>query len=423
MAREKISDALAERVRMRARYRCEYCQRRLTGQVGELEHIVPVDAAGPSTFTNLALACRRCNGNKRNQSYGHDPVTGRRVKLFHPRHHRWEAHFITARPHVLGRTPVGRATATLLFRKQNSFHADDLGWRFLYEVRHQDTYDYLNRLRGFRLANRFRKVEDMVRQYNSRILQTPKEDLRVVRWVSLLLLAECYYTRSISDDVIKGLRLINELKCLAATAEEVREAGIVEYVLLKQAILRFRDSDKLRRSYTAMYFEALKEFTKAFAVDTVLTNLRWRADAARFGSPLNAVVSANDVRIAFDADHSGRELMYVSDIELTLSKPSRFGEALLDELDCRIQLSGYGQDADFARAILMRRRWWMLNFHTGQRIRWRLLERDIRLWKAVEMYHEVRELGDFGKTRLRKTEHALKLQKLLSRVMADGTRT
>ncbi len=47
---------------------------------------------------------------------GTDPITGREVSLFHPRRHIWSEHFrwSSDQPHLLGMTPIDRATIAAL---------------------------------------------------------------------------------------------------------------------------------------------------------------------------------------------------------------------------------------------------------------------------------------------------------------------
>jgi hypothetical protein len=105
-------------VRARAGDRCGYClspQRLVQGWL-EVEHLVPTALGGPDTEDNLWLACRLCNNYKGVQTDGLDPDTGKRVPLFNPRRQRWSGHFAWSEDgtRVLGRTPIGRATALAL---------------------------------------------------------------------------------------------------------------------------------------------------------------------------------------------------------------------------------------------------------------------------------------------------------------------
>lgn len=112
-----ITQAELERqVRERAGNRCEYCgmHQSLQGGTFHVEHIVPRCRGGPTSTSNLALACPSCNLHKTNRVEVPDPETGVCVDLFHPRLHVWNEHFVWDDFEIVGRTPVGRATIAAL---------------------------------------------------------------------------------------------------------------------------------------------------------------------------------------------------------------------------------------------------------------------------------------------------------------------
>ena len=81
-----------------------------------IEHITPRVRGGSNEEANLWLACGLCNRAKREQTHGRDPVTGRRVRLFHPRRQQWQRHFQWSADgtEIIGRTVCGRATVAAL---------------------------------------------------------------------------------------------------------------------------------------------------------------------------------------------------------------------------------------------------------------------------------------------------------------------
>lgn len=118
MSRAAISAELRRRVAETARHRCGYCltSQRVVGPLLEIDHIVPEAHGGSSEEENLFLACPMCNGHKSDKLSGVDPDTGEMVRLFHPRLDVWTDHFEWAEggASILGKTPVGRATARSL---------------------------------------------------------------------------------------------------------------------------------------------------------------------------------------------------------------------------------------------------------------------------------------------------------------------
>jgi hypothetical protein len=108
--------ALVELVRRRAGDICEYCH--LPQQLSELrfhiEHIIPRQHGGTDGAENLALACPDCNLVKGPNLTGVEPGTRQVVRLFHPRRDTWAEHFALDGALVVGKTPVGRVTVSLL---------------------------------------------------------------------------------------------------------------------------------------------------------------------------------------------------------------------------------------------------------------------------------------------------------------------
>jgi hypothetical protein len=108
--------ALRELVRRRAGNRCEYCH--LPQEFSELqfhiEHIIPRQHGGTEAPENLALACPECNLAKGPNLAALQPGGLKIVRLFNPRHDKWVRHFRSNGVHIVGKTPIGRASVALL---------------------------------------------------------------------------------------------------------------------------------------------------------------------------------------------------------------------------------------------------------------------------------------------------------------------
>ncbi|MEA5467720.1 HNH endonuclease signature motif containing protein [Spirulina sp. 06S082] len=109
-----ISKSLYEKVRQRAKYRCEYCHypEILSASPLSIDHLQPQSLGGTNQFDNLALACRRCNERRYNFTTGIDPETKEETRLFNPRNDAWRDNFIWTADgmQVIGITNIGRAT-------------------------------------------------------------------------------------------------------------------------------------------------------------------------------------------------------------------------------------------------------------------------------------------------------------------------
>ena len=117
MSAGHIPASLERLVRRRAGGLCEYCRLPQSSQEAtfHVDHIKPRSTGGPTTASNLALACVTCSLRKASRERMRDPGTGTLVPLYHPRRHRWADHFTWTRSwRVKGRTPIGRATAAAL---------------------------------------------------------------------------------------------------------------------------------------------------------------------------------------------------------------------------------------------------------------------------------------------------------------------
>ncbi len=108
-----------ELVRQRAGNRCEYCRFRESAVpylVFHVDHIIAkqhVDDVSDDV-QGLAWACSECNYHKGPNLVSIDPESNEQAAIFQPRQDDWEAHFKVENGMIMGRTPVGRATARLL---------------------------------------------------------------------------------------------------------------------------------------------------------------------------------------------------------------------------------------------------------------------------------------------------------------------
>jgi HNH endonuclease len=111
-----ISDQLRADVARRAGLRCEYCRIHETdaGFPHQVDHVVSRKHGGNSTFDNLAYACILCNRYKGSDIASVNTKTGEVVRLFHPRHDRWEDHFRFDANLIEPLTDTARVTVRLL---------------------------------------------------------------------------------------------------------------------------------------------------------------------------------------------------------------------------------------------------------------------------------------------------------------------
>lgn len=118
MKSKRVPPLLRQRVIEFFENRCAYCQssQELIGALFEIDHIIPSAEGGQTVEENLCWCCPLCNRFKGTRTTGVDPVTEKRIKLFHPRRQKWGRHFQWSFDGtlVIGRTVTGRATVEIL---------------------------------------------------------------------------------------------------------------------------------------------------------------------------------------------------------------------------------------------------------------------------------------------------------------------
>jgi 5-methylcytosine-specific restriction endonuclease McrA len=123
MSSEYVPVALRKLVFDRAKGMCEYCRSQAKFAIDPLvmDHLFPVSKGGKTCAENLALACQTCNNCKYTKTEAIDPATNQVVPLFNPRQMDWNEHFTWNEDatQMLGLTPIGRATITLLQTNRN----------------------------------------------------------------------------------------------------------------------------------------------------------------------------------------------------------------------------------------------------------------------------------------------------------------
>lgn len=108
--------ATRQLVRARAGDRCEYCLIRQEHAEARhhVEHIQAKQHGGADDQSNLALACIHCNSYKGPNLAGIDPEGGELTPLFNPRRDGWAQHFAVRGALIVGLTPIGRTTVSVL---------------------------------------------------------------------------------------------------------------------------------------------------------------------------------------------------------------------------------------------------------------------------------------------------------------------
>jgi len=117
-----IPGSVRRKIVERAGNRCEYCL--LPAEVGffphEIDHVIAEKHGGKTETDNLAYACWRCNRHKGTDLGSFDPETNGFSPLFNPRTQVWTDHFEFHGEQIVGSTPEGRTTVSLLQLNNNN---------------------------------------------------------------------------------------------------------------------------------------------------------------------------------------------------------------------------------------------------------------------------------------------------------------
>lgn len=393
-----IPDIVRTAVEQRAGHRCEYCHSPLWLTRAQVDHIVPRACGGTDAVENLALACDRCNGNKSEHTQAVDPLYGAACTLFHPRRQRWDEHFLLWPRGPVGRTATGRATASLLFSAKRADYPQDLEWHWAVPLRDQDPalYAQINRLRAWRLGNRFTYIDMAYNQLCIPEGMDPNLAHRAAVALTLIRL-ETLFTRSRPEDLPQAARLLRRVtRTLVSTHEEHAEVQHIASIVYQQIATRDRLAGNYGRA-VRMQRRAVRAFEASLTApdsQDLRSLLRLRSMKAQVEPADPGRLGPQEIEHAEAIAAQGelRPLAYAAELVLSSPALNRYLERVLDAATRVLEASGYGQDADYANAVVLRRRWWGLRFAAGEAVDLRLLSADLRLWRRINMHNELREI-------------------------------
>jgi hypothetical protein len=383
-----------DKLLFRAHYRCEYCQTVLYSQSWHREHVNPRSKSGSDSFNNLAVSCPRCNLNKGNKTRSKDLITGKVERFFNPRTDYWEDHFGIVAGQLVGKTPIGRATASILFRRTEQRLPPDLKWWPLREINNETVYMFLNHQRARRLANNFADLQHALNKIPF-LEKMDNKSTQAATFATHVLIAENLYTRSRASDVKKAVNVIEAISNMPNLDTSKRaELLNITAVVMKQLSTVMMLEGKAKEAKRVL-IQAIKALEKRLEIinrvelndHLRISSLRSRIESTTSIDFQTAIMRAADE--ASEGQYSG--YTYLVDTVVNQNKFYRKAEKLLDHINRTMLTIGYGQNFDYAKTIIVRRRWWLLNTLINQKCDLGLLESDLSLWKDLEMANEIRE--------------------------------
>jgi hypothetical protein len=374
----------------RAGYRCEYCGDRLTAY--ELDHVLPRAKRGPDDPTNRSVTCPKCNRNKGASTEGYDFVTGQQVRLFDPRQDRWPEHFKKIEGEIVGTTPMGRATANLLFRRSVSSVSRDLNWAWARPVTSESLYLWLNEQRARRLENNFgplsRALSRMSHSYE--FMRATTTDKRNARAAAELLRLELLFTRARPNDVAAGVSC--DIQAWRRESDPHFQQARLEAMSVLFGQMATLEWQRGRRTTSGRHEKMSADLMQA-AVDLAPVDRRMmcRLISVRARIDSSAPVSRLFWSEVFAGDADPRMIVYGADVEIAAGRTSRH-DRIATRLHDALERIGYGQGRDWARGASLRRRWWGLLLMRGEPVNEDLLRSDIQVWRKTNLHNELREL-------------------------------
>lgn len=255
----------------------------------------------------------------------------------------------------------------------------------------------MNHQRARRLSNRFKALETEIDTLpNDEILRrTSAKDRRHAHFAAQLLRLETLLMRAREEDVRSGMSLAQKLSRTSRKPEARIEFNSILSILSQQLATayamkgRLSDAMRMQQQASRAYYASLSH-GKEMGVDQ---RARYLTVQTKYNPLEDTVYKADDLKIAIEEAEAGqlRSLTYIADAELNFK--SRHFEKVARAVDEALKVCGYGQDFDYARSIVLRRRWWALNLLAGEKCDPELLKQDIRLWRSINMHNEIRELS------------------------------
>lgn len=360
--------------------------------------------------SNLAISCRRCNENKRDHIEWIDHETGATYPIFNPRSMRWEEHFKHARDEVIGTSPIGRASAKILFNNTPQYLPPDLQWNKiegLYE--NEPLYYFLNHLRYKRLRNDFGALYKQLIGPLPSVDSTP-EQMKIARFSRNLLLLELYYTRSRAIDIVRGINhahlVLSDKTLLPRDRAEL--LNVLSILYQQRATIHFEkgnieNATQDQKNAFDLHRQAYPESSDVSYrnPDGLGRFLRSHTLRAKY---YNIDIATTELNILFeyinelDPFYATSHLCYLVDlILLNTSPPMQLIEHLYERISNILINEGYGTIIDQAKLIILRRRRWVLHFIIETIPKYDTLLTDIYFWKQITMFNELRELETYVK--------------------------
>jgi hypothetical protein len=236
------------------------------------------------------------------------------------------------------------------------------------------------------------------------------EQMRIARFAKDLLLLELYFTRSRIIDVNYGINYAqNVISDKPLLAHERSELLNVLSILYQQRATIYFDKGNIGKATQDQKYafdfhrQAYPESSDSSNHDPngVGRSLRAQTLKAKY---YHLDIPTTDLKRLFeyindlDQFYATSHLSYLVDLVLlNTSPPKPLIGYLYEHISDILIREGYGTIIDQAKLIILRRRWWVLHFITETDPQYDTLLTDIKFWKQITMFNELRELEAYVK--------------------------
>jgi hypothetical protein len=400
--------------------RCEFCQQfnpEMAFRVYEVVEEKPV-------LEHSAMVCPSCYAIGIDFGKKVDPFTGNLEPFFRPWEMVWGHHFYSRNGWIFGKTPIGRATATYLFRYEDrSLRQQLLEFPIINVVKESNPnlYQHLLFLKNERRRGDLGKGSALLSRESLANLDKLKKspwDFEFGKYVYYVLQIESIYIRGDREGLKNGIHeghfYLNHvwkrsLKGAVGWRSQILNSMSIMYQQLATLELAERiliDGDQLTRigglveNQLTSYQLLIDSFSNANfrdgdplpVVSSRLASLqgKYRHNSASKTQMQEVILNLK----TWDIDRQLNGLKFIVDLAPSLSstKESNLIEHMAMELDAILSQVGYGQFYDATSRVSIRRRWWPLVWATKADWSRELLKTDLQFWISRGMKNEVNEL-------------------------------
>ena len=374
--------------------RCAYCRCHLDNQIFDLDHVECLASGGADTAANLAVTCKKCNILKSSATTVRDPVTGAIVPFFNPIRQSWSDHFSDDIGRVVGVSPIGRASATVLFRRTSQLITKSFEWPYQNLISNNKVAVLLNHTTGALHADNFTEAEVGVQSLLKNKGRMDKVDRAIVPLLAEWVSGSIAPKRASLEELRYWVR--RTVQCLKhESANKMRRRHLLEVYssccdhLAEDAERRgdLKRTEKWRRKALSGY-ECMAE---SFGSWNPTYSLRVAGLRLLLGAAgrvhIKSCLKLSEERAAIgDFAYLG-ELSKACTLSTTMRALDR--EAVLEKAEAVMRRAGYAESGNLIQGTILRRELILSKIRMGCELDVPTLQWDLDFWRSHRLSNEL----------------------------------